>query len=358
MGEKTLEGSDMEKGSSSSAANGPGDSLNGLKFGKKIYFEDVGGSGSSSKSISASTKKGKSVAVVGGQQKAPRCQVEGCNLDLTGVKAYYCRHKVCGMHSKSPRVIVAGLEQRFCQQCSRFHLLSEFDQGKRSCRRRLAGHNERRRKPPPGPLTSRCGRLSSFHDDNSRYRSFLMDFSYPKPPGASKDIWPIMRSNDQVVHNQWHGSFDNRGEVVGNNHQYPSFLSAPEQASGDFLAGVSDSSCALSLLSTQPWGSTIAAPASPRNLKAPLISASARIDGGSMAQLNMPSSYMNGPWVYRDHSSGSSSLDMGLRQLPDTGNSHFSSELELALQDNRHCPGELGHREVFDHDHSATHWSL
>ena len=28
----------------------------------------------------------------------------------------------------------------------RFHVLQEFDEGKRSCRRRLAGHNKRRRK--------------------------------------------------------------------------------------------------------------------------------------------------------------------------------------------------------------------
>lgn len=28
----------------------------------------------------------------------------------------------------------------------RFHVLGEFDEAKRSCRRRLAGHNERRRK--------------------------------------------------------------------------------------------------------------------------------------------------------------------------------------------------------------------
>lgn len=28
----------------------------------------------------------------------------------------------------------------------RFHVVSEFDDSKRSCRRRLAGHNERRRK--------------------------------------------------------------------------------------------------------------------------------------------------------------------------------------------------------------------
>ncbi|XP_020582999.1 squamosa promoter-binding-like protein 17 [Phalaenopsis equestris] len=349
----------MEK-SSSSAANGYGDSLNGLKFGKKIYFEDVGGSGSSSKSMAAVGKKGKGVAAVGGgQQKAPRCQVEGCNLDLTGAKAYYCRHKVCGMHSKSPRVIVAGLEQRFCQQCSRFQLLPEFDQGKRSCRRRLAGHNERRRKPHPGPLTSRCGRLS-FHEDDSRYRIFLKDFSYPSSHGASRDIWPMMR-NDQALNNQWHGSYNTRIGAVTNH--YPTFLSAFEQASSDCLTGVSDSSCALSLLSNQPWGSNIMASAPPRNHpprnhEAPLISAGTGIRGGSMAQINMASSNMSCPWMFRDHSSWSSSLDMGLRQLSDAGNGHFSSELELALQDNRQCDDEIGHREVFDHDHSAMHWSL
>ena len=31
----------------------------------------------------------------------------------------------------------------------RFHALQEFDEGKRSCRRRLAGHNRRRRKAHP-----------------------------------------------------------------------------------------------------------------------------------------------------------------------------------------------------------------
>lgn len=37
----------------------------------------------------------------------------------------------------------------------RFHPLSEFDEGKRSCRRRLAGHNRRRRKTQPEDVTSR-----------------------------------------------------------------------------------------------------------------------------------------------------------------------------------------------------------
>ncbi|XP_071728270.1 squamosa promoter-binding-like protein 13A [Rutidosis leptorrhynchoides] len=77
----------------------------------------------------------------------PFCQVHGCNKSLVSCKEYHKRHKVCELHSKSAKVIVKGVVQRFCQQCSRFHLLSEFDDGKRSCRKRLADHNERRRKP-------------------------------------------------------------------------------------------------------------------------------------------------------------------------------------------------------------------
>lgn len=36
----------------------------------------------------------------------------------------------------------------------RFHLLQEFDEAKRSCRKRLDGHNRRRRKPQPDPMNS------------------------------------------------------------------------------------------------------------------------------------------------------------------------------------------------------------
>ncbi|XP_051129889.1 squamosa promoter-binding-like protein 8 [Andrographis paniculata] len=81
-----------------------------------------------------------------GSVNVPRCQVEGCSADLSHAKHYHRRHKVCEFHSKAATVVAAGLTQRFCQQCSRFHLLSEFDNGKRSCRRRLADHNRRRRK--------------------------------------------------------------------------------------------------------------------------------------------------------------------------------------------------------------------
>lgn len=98
--------------------------LDGLKFGKKIYFEDA----TSTVAVTASQTKSNSVGASSSGMKRganypPRCQVEDCKVDLSGAKAYYSRHKVCCMHSKSPSVVVSGLEQRFCQQCSRSHVL-------------------------------------------------------------------------------------------------------------------------------------------------------------------------------------------------------------------------------------------
>ncbi|OIT31469.1 PREDICTED: squamosa promoter-binding-like protein 6 [Nicotiana attenuata] len=94
-----------------------------------------------------SSLQGKRLRTTNLHSEVPFCQVHGCNKDLSSSKDYHKRHKVCDEHSKTAIVIVNGIEQRFCQQCSRFHLLAEFDEGKRSCRKRLAGHNERRRKP-------------------------------------------------------------------------------------------------------------------------------------------------------------------------------------------------------------------
>ncbi|CAM6071363.1 unnamed protein product [Sphagnum tenellum] len=85
--------------------------------------------------------------------KVPMCQVEGCKADLSTAKEYHLKHKVCEFHSKACNVVVGGHVQRFCQQCSRFHVLSEFDDAKKSCRRRLAGHNERRGKAQLSALT-------------------------------------------------------------------------------------------------------------------------------------------------------------------------------------------------------------
>nr|1WJ0_A Chain A, squamosa promoter-binding protein-like 12 [Arabidopsis thaliana] len=55
------------------------------------------------------------------------CQVDNCGADLSKVKDYHRRHKVCEIHSKATTALVGGIMQRFCQQCSRFHVLEEFD---------------------------------------------------------------------------------------------------------------------------------------------------------------------------------------------------------------------------------------
>ncbi|GMY11109.1 squamosa promoter-binding protein 1-like [Fagus crenata] len=75
-----------------------------------------------------------------------RCQADECGVDLRMAKTYHKRHKVCERHAKAAVVLVSGIRQRFCQQCSKFHEISQFDDNKKSCREKLAGHNERRRK--------------------------------------------------------------------------------------------------------------------------------------------------------------------------------------------------------------------
>ncbi|KAL6994491.1 hypothetical protein U1Q18_012595 [Sarracenia purpurea var. burkii] len=49
----------------------------------------------------------------------------------------------------------------------RFQYLGEFDAEKRSCRKRLEGHNRRRRKPQPKAFYMSSGSYSSNHQDSS-----------------------------------------------------------------------------------------------------------------------------------------------------------------------------------------------
>ncbi|XP_066352910.1 squamosa promoter-binding-like protein 6 [Miscanthus floridulus] len=116
--------------------------------------------------VNEDERNGKKIRVQGGSSSGPACQVEGCGADLTAAKDYHCRHKVCEMHAKASTAVVGDTVQRFCQQCSRFHLVQEFDEGKRSCRRRLAGHNRRRRKTHPDTA---IGGTASIEDKVSNY---------------------------------------------------------------------------------------------------------------------------------------------------------------------------------------------
>ncbi|NP_001349184.1 unbranched2 [Zea mays] len=400
------------------SGGGGDDQLHGLKFGKKIYFEDAAGSSSGSSSGGGSApappatqqpsppaasprapagggRRGRAAAGGAGPSTAPapaRCQVDGCNVDLTDVKpAYYCRHKVCKMHSKEPRVLVNGLEQRFCQQCSRFHQLPEFDQLKKSCRKRLAGHNERRRRPPPGPLASRYGRHAASLGEPGRLRSFMLDFSYPRVSSAMRGGFPAVRPGGERVPGgiQWQAGLDPRhhqGAVAGYGAHYgseggssssarPPVFPGPELPPGGCLAGVpADSSCALSLLSTQPWD---AAHSHSHSHAAP----TAGFDGGSPVapSLMAASSYIApSPWTETDswgHEGGRSVPqlppdDVPLGEVHSGSSSHhgqFSGELELALQGNRPAPGSAappaprnnqGSAGTFDQAGNTMDWSL
>ncbi|XP_057448076.1 squamosa promoter-binding-like protein 6 [Lotus japonicus] len=167
--------------------------------------------------------------------QAPVCQVFGCNKDLSSSKDYHKRHKVCDVHSKTPKVIVNGVEQRFCQQCSRFHLLAEFDDGKRSCRRRLAGHNERRRKPQFDYMTGNKHTILQSYQGTKFLGSSLQNI----PQFSFQDIFQssilFSGKQDQIYHS----------EHVKLEEEFCSpLLAAPVTLDQEL------SSCALSLLST------------------------------------------------------------------------------------------------------------
>ncbi|KAM7464752.1 hypothetical protein LguiA_032873 [Lonicera macranthoides] len=173
-----------------------------LKLGKRTYFENSSIAGSnpkvpSSSEIPVSSSATTDTKKIKSSCQSPliinqRCQVEGCNLDLSLAKEYHRKHRVCESHSKSSKVVIRGLERRFCQQCSRFHNLSEFDEKKRSCRRRLSDHNARRRKPQHETIQFNSTRLCSSVYDERQQMSFMLHnapLAYSTRPAANNSTW-------------------------------------------------------------------------------------------------------------------------------------------------------------------------
>ncbi|CAL9129966.1 unnamed protein product [Musa textilis] len=245
----------------------------------------------------------------------------------------------------------------------RFHLLSEFDQGKRSCRRRLAGHNERRRKPP-GTFASCYGRLaSSFHEGPGRFKSFLVDFSHPKFSSSTGDVWPTASAGDRVVTNECLAVLDApthaallhgtrpcyQGPLAGN------FCSPVELPPGEVLAGLSNSSCALSLLSTHPWSSNSAG-----NLS--VIPANSTFDVPPPSTRSViPGNSTTTSWGLRGH--GGRTIpheiqhEMGLAEETEASDTHFSGQVGFAPHENGQCL-DHGSGRACDHSVPGMHWSL
>ncbi|KAI0504608.1 hypothetical protein KFK09_015560 [Dendrobium nobile] len=263
--------------------SGAGEPPIGLKLGKRTYFEDFGTANvkTSSVSITPDDPSVKKSRLSHQASQNTYCQVEGCNIDLIGAKDYHRKHRVCESHSKSPKVIIAGQERRFCQQCSRFHDLSEFDQKKRSCRKRLSEHNSRRRKPQPeaisfnspvlpssfyangqqmnfflsrGPVSNVRPSASSLWEKSSGFSLSTTEGSWPKPTKASVDgalHLPFMDFSDTFPAS--HHGFNRTIPFKGTTAEVLSQgLEASVSASN--LNGAPDLRSALSLLSNDSCG--------------------------------------------------------------------------------------------------------
>ncbi|KAH6798464.1 Squamosa promoter-binding protein-like transcription factor family protein [Perilla frutescens var. frutescens] len=202
-------------------------------------------SSSSSSSFSGSSKRGKPPGSIA---QAAHCLVDGCNADLSQCRDYHRRHKVCEVHSKTPKVTIGGREQRFCQQCSRFHSLVEFDEGKRSCRKRLDGHNRRRRKAPPPALAQAQQGISG-----ARLVSFSAAPQIVVPSSVMGYSWCVKNENENENENQQpqqQVSYMNEVELVqeGGGGGSEAFAGRPRMFSDGLSLNHSDG--ALSLLSS------------------------------------------------------------------------------------------------------------
>ncbi|KAL8460466.1 hypothetical protein ACS0TY_032130 [Phlomoides rotata] len=82
--------------------------------------------GDDNKKKGALTPSKRRVAGAGGSSTQRSCQVEDCTADMTDVKPYHRRHKVCEYHAKAAVVLLSGIRQRFCQQCSSLKLMVIF----------------------------------------------------------------------------------------------------------------------------------------------------------------------------------------------------------------------------------------
>eukprot|EP00873_Tetraselmis_striata_P016575 jgi/Tetstr1/436839/TSEL_025616.t1 len=111
----------------------------------------------------------------GASKDRAECRVPGCTstvADETLRNSH--RVKLCVVHQKADSVDVAGVEHRFCQQCTRLHPLDLFDGDKRGCRKRLERHNRRRQ---------RKVKMSKLRGSNDESHSTSIAMSHPPNNG-------------------------------------------------------------------------------------------------------------------------------------------------------------------------------
>jgi hypothetical protein len=227
-----------------------------------------------------------------------------------------------------------------------------------------------------------CCFFGSFvSQEPGRFSSFLLDFSYPRVSSSAMDVWPGIQPSDRMPSAiQWQGNHELRphhstvagygghayigpgGSVAGSSMHHPPFELPP----GRSVPAGTDSNCALSLLSTQPWDSTTQ---SGSHRRSPAMSTAAPVSPSVMASSYARTSTWSGSRMHDEegarnlhhqHSSQEDDLHM-VHPAGPVHHGHFSGELELALQGSGPPnPPEVdyGSGRTFGHSGNAVNWSL
>eukprot|EP00887_Chlorella_sp_A99_P000749 scaffold5.g749.t1 len=192
------------------------------------------------------------------------CQVAGCGADLAGSKRYYKwvwyqwgevwggaapgRYRICLYHSTLPSIVLDGREQRFCQQCGRFHDMSEFAGKRKSCQRKLDRHNQRRKEREAAGCDGPTGMARSPPADAEGESDAAADFGDPESdPGETS------------IRRRW----QQQQQQEAGGRQQPA--SAPRQRQQPLLAMSSEELAMLDefVLGHLDLGSSMEAPLSP-----------------------------------------------------------------------------------------------
>jgi hypothetical protein len=197
------------------------------------------------------------------------------------------------------------------------------------------------------------------------------------------DAWPGIQPGERMPSGiQWQGNHELRprrsavagygdhayiapsGSVAGASMQHPAFELPP----GGGVAGVAaDSSCALSLLSTQPWDTTTQSGS--HHHRSPAMSMVSTFQGTPMSPSVMAGRYTaastwTGPRVHEGarnnlhhHPLWQDQEDLHMvHPAGSVHHGHFSGELELAPQGSG--PSNPSHGGSFGHSSNAVNWSL
>lgn len=78
---------------------------------------------------SAGKKKPRTARASAAGQSSARCQVPDCEADISELKGYHRRHRVCLSCANAASVVLDGESKRYCQQCGKyanFHFLHYY----------------------------------------------------------------------------------------------------------------------------------------------------------------------------------------------------------------------------------------